>query len=251
MFERARPRASTLGDEELALDAIRDEGPGGMFLAADHTLAHFRDVDVHEPAVPLAVVRDVGEAGRRPRPSSAAMAEWKRLLESWEDPGIDPAVDEELQEYMARRKAELEDGVGRARPPRHPLRAGPDRAEDAAQPLLPGAALHRLRRREAVDAGGLPGHEGRGRLGRGVHRVLLDQRRVRRVAVRVGAAVGRRGRARAAADDRGGARARRAGRRRAVARRRSTPRRRESRLPPLAPSQIASDFDGITVCRRR
>ena len=42
----------------------------------------------------------------------------------------------------------------------------------------------------------------------------------RRDAVRLGAAVGRRGRARAVADDRRGARARRAGRRRAVARRR-------------------------------
>ena len=65
--------------------------------------------------------------------------------------------------------------------PRHPVRAGPDRAEDAAQPLLPGAALHRLRRREAVDAGGVPRHEGRGRLGGGLHRVLLDQPRDRRV----------------------------------------------------------------------
>ncbi len=63
------------------------------------------------------------------------------------------------------------------------------------------------------------GHEGRGRMGGGVHRVLLDQPRVRRDAVRVGAAVGRRGHAGAGADDRDGARARRAGGRRAVARR--------------------------------
>ena len=41
------------------------------------------------------------------------------------------------------------------RDPRHDILFEPvrDRAEDAAEPLLPGAALHRLRRREALDAG--------------------------------------------------------------------------------------------------
>jgi trimethylamine:corrinoid methyltransferase-like protein len=33
--------------------------------------------------------------------------EWKKLLESYEDPGIDAGVDEQLQEYMQRRKAEI------------------------------------------------------------------------------------------------------------------------------------------------
>ena len=78
---------------------------------------------------------------------------------------------------------------------RHPLRARPHRAEDAAQPLLPGAALHRVRRREAVVAGAPPRRQGRGRLGGRQHRVLHDQRRVRRDAVRLGAHVGRRRRA--------------------------------------------------------
>ena len=32
-----------VGEEEFAIDAIREEGPGGMFLASTHTLAHFRD----------------------------------------------------------------------------------------------------------------------------------------------------------------------------------------------------------------
>ena len=33
---------------------------------------------------------------------------WKKLLESYEDPGIDAGVDAELREYMTRRKAEIE-----------------------------------------------------------------------------------------------------------------------------------------------
>ena len=87
-----------------------------------------------------------------------------------------------------------------------------------------------------MDAGRLPRHEGRGRLGRGLHRVLLDQPRVRRDALRVGAAVGRRGHAGAVADDRPRARARRAGRGRAVARRRL---RRGPRVAAAAAGAVA------------
>ena len=53
-----------------------------------------------------------------------------RCSRSWEDPGIDAAVDEELHEYMARRKAELERRTPVSRDPRHdvlfePVRIGP------------------------------------------------------------------------------------------------------------------------------
>ena len=29
---------------------------------------------------------------------------WKKLLDAYEDPGIDPAIDEELQAYIAKRR---------------------------------------------------------------------------------------------------------------------------------------------------
>ena len=41
MFDRLR-RASAFGEEEFALDALAELGPGGMFLASGHTMAHFR-----------------------------------------------------------------------------------------------------------------------------------------------------------------------------------------------------------------
>ena len=37
------------GEEELAMDAVRAEGPGGMFLANDHTLAHFKEWSFMSP----------------------------------------------------------------------------------------------------------------------------------------------------------------------------------------------------------
>jgi len=38
-----------------------------------------------------------------------ATAEWKRLLESYVDPGIDEGADEEMREFMAARKLELDE----------------------------------------------------------------------------------------------------------------------------------------------
>ena len=51
-------------------------------------------------------------------------------------------------------------------PPRRPLRARADRAEDAAQPLLPGAALHGLRHARSPAPRRAPRDEGRRWLGR-------------------------------------------------------------------------------------
>jgi trimethylamine--corrinoid protein Co-methyltransferase len=101
----ARPVA--LGEEEFALDAIRSEGPGGMFLAADHTLAHFRDWVFMSPLFRSQSYVTWEKQGSITS-DRAATAEWKRLLEAWEDPGIDPALDEELCEHIARRKATLD-----------------------------------------------------------------------------------------------------------------------------------------------
>jgi trimethylamine--corrinoid protein Co-methyltransferase len=43
-----------------------------------------------------------------PTVEEAATKEWKRLLDEWQDPGIDAAIDEELCEHIERRKAELD-----------------------------------------------------------------------------------------------------------------------------------------------
>ena len=43
-----------------------------------------------------------------PTAEQVAAKEWRRLLESYEDPGIDDAVDTEMREYVERRKAVLE-----------------------------------------------------------------------------------------------------------------------------------------------
>ena len=112
---------------------------------------------------------------------------------------------------------------------RHPLRARAHRAQDVAQSLLPGAALHRIRHREAVVASPSPRRQGRGRLGGDQHRVLHHQRGVGRDAVRLGSHVGRARREGAGGDVRRGASPRRARRYRALAHRCAC---REQRIAP-------------------
>jgi trimethylamine--corrinoid protein Co-methyltransferase len=90
-------------DEELAFDALKEVGPGGLYLASPHTMAHFREWLFMSP---LFTTPDVAtwEAMGAPDARQRALESWKRLLGSYEDPGIDPVVDEELRAFVERRK---------------------------------------------------------------------------------------------------------------------------------------------------
>jgi trimethylamine---corrinoid protein Co-methyltransferase len=96
-----------MSEEEFAMDAVRQEGPGGMFLASDHTLAHFKDWVFMSPLFRSQAYVTWEKRGAVTA-DRAATEGWKKLLESYEDPGIDAALDEELCEYIARRKVEIE-----------------------------------------------------------------------------------------------------------------------------------------------
>jgi trimethylamine--corrinoid protein Co-methyltransferase len=74
-------------DEALALEAFRDVGPGGTFLGAAHTLRHFREAAERQAPGPL---------------------DWRAWLDRYEDPGMDPAVEEELRGFLETRRRELE-----------------------------------------------------------------------------------------------------------------------------------------------
>ena len=93
-------------DERFAIDAMREEGPGGMFLASGHTLDHFREWMFMSPLFRSQAYVTWQKQGSVTA-DRLATAEWKALLDRYEDPGMDDAVDEELREYMARRRAEI------------------------------------------------------------------------------------------------------------------------------------------------
>ena len=86
VFERFLAADFPVDEESLALEVFREIGPGGTFLGAAHTLRHFREA--------------IGDQGPGP-------VGWREILDGYEDPGIDPAVDEALRDFVARRTEEL------------------------------------------------------------------------------------------------------------------------------------------------
>lgn len=90
-------------EEELAFDALKEVGPGGLYLASGHTMEHFKRWQYMSPLFTtpdIATWEGMGSPDTRQR----ALEAWKKLLASYEDPGIDEAVDDELRAFIGRRK---------------------------------------------------------------------------------------------------------------------------------------------------
>lgn len=94
-----------MSDEEMALDAITAEGPGGMFLGSGHTMEHFKEYMMMSPLFPTPDFNTWDATGRETM-ETRATAQWHTILDSYEDPGMDSAAEAELTEFVARRKAE-------------------------------------------------------------------------------------------------------------------------------------------------
>lgn len=106
MFERMR-EGIVVDDAQLAFDVIADVGPGGLFLAHQHTLERFR-TDLFMSPLFRAMAYPTWEKQGSRTTDVIATDEWKSLLESYEDPGIDESLDAELRGYVDRRTAELD-----------------------------------------------------------------------------------------------------------------------------------------------
>jgi trimethylamine--corrinoid protein Co-methyltransferase len=94
--------------DEWALDAILEEvPPGGHHLGTNHTLNRFRTAFHRTPLFDHDSHAQWEAAGSHDS-TTRATAAWKELLERYEDPGLDDAIDTELQDYMARRRTEID-----------------------------------------------------------------------------------------------------------------------------------------------
>ena len=96
-------------DDTLALDAIREVGPGGHFFGAAHTLARY-EAAFYQPLVSDWSNFETWEESGARTATERAHAIYHRLLKEFEPPPLDAGVDEELEAFCARRKEE--GGVG-------------------------------------------------------------------------------------------------------------------------------------------
>ena len=91
-------------EASLAYGAHQEVGHGGHFLGAEHTLERFRDCFYR----PLLSSTENFERWKRNGGSDSAeraTAIWHAALEPYEPPPIDDDLREELEEYVARRRA--------------------------------------------------------------------------------------------------------------------------------------------------
>ncbi len=103
MTEFLRPIA--VDDETLGLDAMAEVGPGGHFFGAAHTLERY-ETAFYAPLVSDWRNFETWEEAGGLTATQRANAVWKQLLAEYEPPPLDPGIDEALQAYVARRKAE-------------------------------------------------------------------------------------------------------------------------------------------------
>jgi trimethylamine--corrinoid protein Co-methyltransferase len=97
-----------IDDNQLALDAFREVGPGSHFFGSQHTLANYEtafwdsELADNEPFEKWEAAGSVDAATRANR-------QWKKMLAEYEAPPLDQAIDEELKDFMARTKASMDD----------------------------------------------------------------------------------------------------------------------------------------------
>jgi trimethylamine--corrinoid protein Co-methyltransferase len=104
MAEYLRP--IEVNDDELAVDAIAEVGPGGHHFGTSHTLERYESAFY----TPLLSNRQNFEAWKESGSidiAARANTMWKQLLAEYEQPPLDPAIDEALDEYVIKRKGIL------------------------------------------------------------------------------------------------------------------------------------------------
>ena len=94
-----------LTEDALAIEAIRDVGPGGHFFGTAHTQARYKTA-FYSPILSDWRNFETWSLAGSPTAIEKANRIWKERLAAWEKPPIDPAIEEELNDFVARRIAE-------------------------------------------------------------------------------------------------------------------------------------------------
>jgi trimethylamine--corrinoid protein Co-methyltransferase len=94
-----------LSEDALAIDAIRDVGPGGHFFGTPHTQSRYKSA-FYAPILSDWRNFETWSMAGSPTAIERANRIWKERLASYEQPAMDPAIREELDAFVEKRKAE-------------------------------------------------------------------------------------------------------------------------------------------------
>jgi trimethylamine--corrinoid protein Co-methyltransferase len=96
-------RGYEVNPDTLALDVIKEVGPGGHFLDKDHTFDHFR-TEFYQPQLSNRDDFVSWQACGSPQSMQTANKKYKDILETYEAPELPADVDKDLQQFIAKLK---------------------------------------------------------------------------------------------------------------------------------------------------
>jgi len=99
------PEVCATDPEAIAVEAIAAVGPNGHFFGADHTQARYTSA-FHQPFLSDWRNFEAWESAGAAWTAERAHALWKRIVAEFEPPPMDPAIRDELADFVARRRAE-------------------------------------------------------------------------------------------------------------------------------------------------
>ena len=104
MMEVLRP--IDFSEDELGFDAIASVPTGGHFFGAEHTMARYENA-FYRPMLSDWTNYGGWEAAGSKDALTRATDIWQRALRHYEEPTMDPAIQEELDTYVAHRKEDI------------------------------------------------------------------------------------------------------------------------------------------------
>ena len=100
-----------MSENAQAMGAIEEVGPGGHYLGCEHTQANFKDSFWKSKVLDYKPYETWADEGSKDT-MQLANEKVQRMLSEYQQPAIDPAIDEALNAYMAERKASEPDAFG-------------------------------------------------------------------------------------------------------------------------------------------
>ena len=99
------PVLTATGEEDVALEAVREVGPNGHFFGASHTRERYESA-FYSPYLSDWRNYEAWENDGATWTAERANRVWKDILREFEPPPIDDGIREELEAFVVRRKAE-------------------------------------------------------------------------------------------------------------------------------------------------
>ena len=101
-------RGVDMSENGQAMDAIREVGPGSHYLGCAHTQANFKEAFWRTDLLDYKPFETWDEEGARDTQALAAIRV-QRQLDTYVKPALDPAKEEALLDFVARKKASMPD----------------------------------------------------------------------------------------------------------------------------------------------